>query len=122
MLSDTSVDTCGKGHNNWSTWISTKGIVKKYCKTCRQQRAKNYVTRKKLKGSHTKKEFIEKLASYESCPSCNRKWQDIEPSKGKAQFKITEYHIIPLLLGGTDNIENIQPLCYQCNFRKGHSM
>jgi len=117
-----SNNKCGKGHENWSTWTSTKGIIKRYCKTCRQQRAKTYTARKKLKGSHTKKEFLEKLALIKCCPSCNRKWEDIKPSKGRARFKITEDHIISLALGGSDNIENIQPLCYQCNFKKGHSV
>ena len=113
---------CGNGHNNWSTWVSTDGEVHKYCKTCRQQRAKLYSLRKKTaKGSHTDKEFQEKLKKYERCPQCNRKWEDIPYSKGNAKYKITEDHIIPLLGGGTDDMDNIQPLCYQCNFKKGHS-
>ena len=37
---------CGKGHNNWSTWTSTNGKVKRYCKTCRQLRAGTYNNRK----------------------------------------------------------------------------
>ena len=112
---------CGKGHNNWSTWTSTNGKVKKYCKTCRRERAQNYSNRKKeAKGSHTKKEFLTKLAKYDRCPKCNREWEDIPFSKGATKYKITEDHIVPLLKGGSDNIENIQPLCYQCNFKKGH--
>jgi len=55
-------------------------------------------------------------------PNCNRKWEEIPSSKGSAKYKITEDHIIPLLEGGTDDIDNIQPLCYQCNFKKGHSV
>lgn len=78
---------CGKGHNNWSTWTSTNGTVHKYCKTCRQERAKNYSQRKKnTHGSHTEKEFQEKLKQYEKCPSCMRLWKDIPNSKGKARY------------------------------------
>ena len=116
-----SLKSCGKGHDNWSTWTSTDGTIHKYCKTCRQQRAKTYAERKKnAKGTHTEKEFLKKLEQYERCPSCNRKWEDIPNSKGTAKYKITEDHIVTLLEGGTDDIDNIQPLCYRCNFKKGH--
>lgn len=115
-------ESCSKGHSNWSTWTSTNGKIHRYCKTCRQLRAKNYSLRKNnAQGTHTKKEFQEKLSTYDKCPECKRKWDDIPFSKGNAKYKITEDHIIPLLKDGTDDIGNIQPLCYQCNFKKGHS-
>lgn len=37
---------------------------------------------------------------------------------GCSMCKLTEDHVLPLAMGGTDDIGNIQPLCRSCNSRK----
>lgn len=74
-------------------------------------RNKRYRARKrKAKGSHTLQQWqeIKKRYNY-CCVWCKKK----EP-----EIKLTEDHIIPLDKNGSDFIENIQPLCQNCNSKK----
>ncbi|KKN59954.1 hypothetical protein LCGC14_0537040 [marine sediment metagenome] len=61
-------------------------------------------------GSHTLGEWENLKAQYNwTCPCC---------LKGEPETKLTEDHIIPISRGGSNNIENIQPLCRGCNSKK----
>lgn len=87
-----------------------KRWAKKYPEKFRHYlRAVSY-RRRHASGSHTLGEWENLKAQYDwICPACRKR----EP-----KVRLTVDHIIPLSKGGSNNIENIQPLCGSCNSRK----
>ena len=70
-------------------------------------KARRYAREKGATGSHTLKQWSDLKESYGNvCAYCGK------------QKKLTKDHIVPLSKGGTDFIENIQPLCRNCNSKK----
>lgn len=62
------------------------------------------------KGTHTKKQWIALLEEFDyRCLRCG-----CYPIGGP-----TKDHIIPISMGGSDSIDNIQPLCLKCNLSSG---
>ena len=87
-----------------------KGGISKTREYHKERRRKRRVRKLNAKGSHTfgEWELLKKQYGH-CCLSCGK----CEP-----EIILTEDHIIPLSKGGSDYIENIQPLCRSCNCKK----
>ena len=94
----------GKNHPNWKHGLSNTKEYRAYKTRLRYYRKKNN------KGSFTISEWklLKKQYGY-TCPMCKKE----EPN-----IQLTIDHIIPLIKGGSNYIENIQPLCKNCNNKK----
>lgn len=74
------------------------------------QNARRRARAMRATGSFTPKEWLALKERYGNrCLICGRS----EP-----EVKITPDHVVPLALGGSNSIGNIQPLCWGCNARK----
>jgi 5-methylcytosine-specific restriction endonuclease McrA len=63
-------------------------------------------------GSHKEEEWQSLKAFHDyKCLCCEKR----EP-----EIKLTRDHVIPLTKGGTDSIDNVQPLCARCNSKKNN--
>jgi len=106
----------GEKSNNWKGGLTID--INKYKKKWREKN-KDYVRYAyklrrlrmlEVKGEHTFGEWETLKAQYNwTCPCCLKKEPDID---------LTEDHIVPITRGGSNNIENIQPLCKSCNSSK----
>lgn len=93
-----------------SNKLKHKEWVKKHPENIKIIRKRAKAKRRGVEGSYTLSdwELLKKQYGY-TCPCCKRKEPKIE---------LHADHIIPIVKGGTNYIENIQPLCKTCNSRK----
>jgi hypothetical protein len=65
-----------------------------------------------IEGTISKEEWFAIIESQDhKCLTC-----------GKIPLKLTMDHIIPISKGGTNMKDNVQALCYPCNYEKGDSI
>ncbi len=89
-------------------WNDAINFAKRNPTTGKQQRDTRRARELGAEGSHTLKEWLCLVENVDfRCVFC------------KEKKKLTRDHIVPLICGGTDYIDNIQPLCQSCNSKKG---
>lgn len=92
------------------TKLNRREWAKKNPEKNRISRINNEAKRRQALGKFTAKEWRDKKKEFNHiCPACKQS----EPT-----IKLSVDHINPLILGGSNYIENIQPLCMPCNSRK----
>jgi hypothetical protein len=97
----------GEKAANWKGGISIGANYKSWKETMGRRRRNHKLN---AEGLHTNGEWeLLKLQYGLICPCCH---------KSEPEIKLSKDHIIPLSRGGSDWIENIQPLCLSCNKKK----
>lgn len=90
-----------------SRQVYHRNYARRHPKRIAHLKARRYARERGAEGSHTLEEWQDLKAEFDNrCAFCR---------KGKP---LTKDHIIPLAEGGTDYIDNIQPLCRNCNSKK----
>ena len=82
-------------------------ILGEKTETNAQKRSRRMAASRK-KGTHTRVEWVSLREFFDCCVKC-----------GTTEFNLEKDHIMPVYQGGSDGIENIQPLCARCNSGKG---
>src|SRR4029079_17208045 len=75
------------------------------------QKRSERLSEARRKGTHTDEQWEAMKEEFGSCcVRCGRTEPDVE---------LVKDHIVPMYQGGSDGIENLQPLCRYCNSSKG---
>lgn len=94
-----------------SKQVYHRNYVKRHPDLISHLKARRYARERNAKGSHSLIEWqLLKIAYENKCAFCGE------------NKKLTKDHVIPLSKGGSDFIENIQPLCKNCNSKKHNKL
>jgi 5-methylcytosine-specific restriction endonuclease McrA len=101
-------------------FFTAKGRISE-CRNCRRLRCNETSVLRRLRrvndapGSHTHAQWMNKVRWQGGlCYWCHRKLRDPE-----GVFRGTRDHLMPLVKGGSDSIDNIVATCWPCNREKG---
>lgn len=90
-----------------SKHVYHQNYCRRHPKRIAHLKARRYAREKQVVGKHSLEEWNDLLIEFNNrCAFCRKK------------TKLTKDHIVPLSEGGTDYIDNIQPLCKSCNSKK----
>lgn len=81
--------------------------LSKWGNTINQTKRSERLTEARKKGKHTKEEWEEMRLFFGECVKCGN------------NDDLVKDHIIPIYQGGSDGLDNLQPLCRKCNSSKG---
>lgn len=119
---------CSEIHRKWALsdkgkkWI--KENSKKYLSSKMESNRRRTLVKKGVHGVHSNKQWEERKKSFNyKCAFCGISENEIKFRWANTQFnKLTKDHILPISKGGTDRIDNIQPLCISCNSSKKNNV
>lgn len=84
-----------------------KSALSKWGNNINQAKRSERLSEARKKGKHTKEEWEEMRLFFGECVKCGN------------NVDLVKDHIIPIYQGGSDGLDNIQPLCRKCNASKG---
>lgn len=95
-------DLCGLSYDDWDYKYNRA----RWHRTLRSRR----LATAREKGQHTNEEWMALVKEFGG--RCVRCWRMVPKH-------IVKDHIVPICQGGSDGIDNLQPICARCNAQKG---
>jgi 5-methylcytosine-specific restriction endonuclease McrA len=101
----------------WRSKIAEQQLLLARARSPKDRRAYHYQIRKlrlqaaRDKGTHTEEEWLSYVEFFN--------WRCVRCGLDTRQFGLQKDHVIPIYQGGSDDINNLQPLCTKCNASKG---